>query len=64
MKGDLNSPLSPEEFRSLRELSKPLMKPSIPEAHAARLIELGYVVQKLGGLRLTDAGELRIMRGR
>jgi hypothetical protein len=47
-------PLTREEFVSLRDGAKGLMH-RIPSEHKARLIELGYIEEVLGGIRLTSA---------
>jgi hypothetical protein len=38
------------------------MKPVIPKEHETRLLALGLVSQKLGGLVLTHLGKLRIAK--
>jgi hypothetical protein len=48
-------PLTREEFISLRDGAKGLMH-RIPSEHKARLIELGYIEEVFGGIRLTAAG--------
>src|ERR1700694_1546966 len=56
-------PLTHEEFVSLRDCAKGLMHRAIPAEHKARLIQLGYIQELSGGLRLTNAGRLRIVEG-
>ena len=56
-------PLTHEEFVSLRDCSKGLMHRAIPAEHKDRLIQLGYIQDLSGGLRLTNAGRLRIVKG-
>ena len=56
------SPLTHEEFVSLRDGAKGLMH-RIPIEHKKRLIELGYIEELLGGLRLTSDGRARIAAG-
>jgi hypothetical protein len=56
-------PLTHEEFVSLRDCSKGLMHRAIPAEHKDRLIQLGYIQGLSGGLRLTNAGRLRIVKG-
>jgi hypothetical protein len=56
-------PLTREEFVSLRDGAKGLMH-RIPFEHKARLIELGYIEEVFGGIRLTSAGRVRIVEGR
>ena len=60
---NLNANLSPEEFESLRELSEGLMRRNIPDAHRAKLPQLGFIVERLGGWMLTDLGRLRLAKG-
>jgi hypothetical protein len=55
-------PLTREEFVSLRDGAKGLMH-RIPSEHKARLIELGFIDEVFGGIRLTSAGRLRITEG-
>jgi hypothetical protein len=38
---DLSAKLTPEEFASLREVSKGMMQRIIPHAHKAKLLRLG-----------------------
>src|SRR6266496_5581701 len=56
-------PLTHEEFVSLRDCAKGLMHRAIPAEHKDRLIQLGYIQELSGGLRLTHAGRLRIVKG-
>ena len=58
----LSAPLTREEFVSLRDGAKGLMH-RIPPEHKARLIELGYIEEVFGGIRLTSAGGMRIAEG-
>src|SRR5882757_1743427 len=57
-------PLTHEEFVSLRDCAKGLMHQAIPAEHKDRLIQLGYIQELSGGLRLTNAGRLRIVEGK
>jgi hypothetical protein len=57
-------PLTHEEFVSLRDCAKGLMHRAIPAEHTDRLIQLGYIQELSGGLRLTNAGRLRIAEGK
>jgi len=57
------SPLTNEEFVSLRDGTKGMLH-RIPAKHKARLIELEYIEEFLGGLRLTSAGRMRIAAGK
>ena len=56
-------PLTHEEFVSLRDCAKGLTHRAIPVEHKDRLIQLGYIQELSGGLRLTNAGRLRIVEG-
>jgi hypothetical protein len=61
---DLDAKLTPEEFASLREMGKRMMMQRIiPHAHKAKLLHLGFIEQKLGGLMLTNLGSFRIAKG-
>jgi len=64
MNPDLSAPLTHEEFVSLRDCAKGLMHRTIPAEHKDRLIQLGYIQELSGGLRLTNAGRLRIAEGK
>ncbi len=64
MSPDLSAPLTHEEFVSLRDCAKSLMHRTIPAEHKDRLIQLGYIQELSGGLRLTNAGRLRIAEGK
>ena len=55
-------PLTREEFASLRDGAKGLMH-RIPSEHKARLIELEYIEEVFGGIRLTSAGRMKIAEG-
>jgi hypothetical protein len=57
-------PLTHEEFVSLRDCAKGLMHRTIPAEHKDRLIQLGYIQELSGGLRLTNAGRQRIAEGK
>ena len=56
-------PLTHEEFVSLRDCAKGLMHRAVPTEHKDRLIRLGYIQELSGGLRLTNAGRLRVAEG-
>ena len=64
MNPDLNAPLSPSEFQALRDVSKGMMQPIIPDAHKKRLLQAGFIKEALGGLMVTDAGQMRIAVGK
>jgi hypothetical protein len=55
--------LTREEFVSLRDGAKGLMH-RMPAEHKARLIELRYIEEVSGGLRLTGFGRIRIAEGK
>lgn len=64
MAQDVSAPaLTREEFVSLRDGAKGLMH-RIPAKHKTRLIELGYIEEIFGGLRLTGFGRMRIVEGK
>jgi hypothetical protein len=54
--------LSASELTSLQEIAKGLLHGSIPEADAARLVELRLIYRLLGDLRMTTAGRVRAFR--
>jgi len=60
MTAAINATITAGEAQSLRDVAKRLMQPVIPAAHKTRLLHLGYIKQALGGLMLTDAGEMRL----
>ena len=61
----LNSPLSEEEFASLKKVARGLIQSDIPwRARRNRLIELGLIRERHGGLDATGAGQLRIAQGK
>jgi hypothetical protein len=64
MTPNLEAPLTAAEFASLKETAKGLMKRTIPADHKAKLLKLGFIAEKLGGLVPTDAGKMRIGRGK
>jgi hypothetical protein len=64
MNPDLSAPLTHEESVSLRDCARGLMHRTIPAEHKDRLIQLGYIQELSGGLRLTNAGRLRIAEGK
>jgi len=58
--------LTREEFASLLAIGYAPVNgsaPVIPAAHSARLIELGYMVDLAGRLRMTTPGRMRIYAG-
>jgi hypothetical protein len=60
----LTTPLSSEEFDALQEVGEGQMQRIIPTEHRDRLLSLGFIVQRLGGLVLTNAGHMRLAGGR
>lgn len=52
--------LTPEEFASLIEVAVHAPEPSIPAAHLAKLISLGYVAVTDNGTVVTGDGLIRI----
>ena len=61
---DINARLTVDEYQSRLDVSKGAMQSGIPVAHKARLLQVGYIKEGLGGLILTDAGQMRIAIGR
>jgi hypothetical protein len=61
---DPNATLTPDEFASLREVSKGHMQRVIPDAHKTKLLRLGFIEQKPGGLVQTEIGYLHVGRRR
>ena len=64
MTNDRPLALSPEEFDSLREVSKGDAQREIPQLHWERLVRLGYAVRRLGELGLTASGIRRLAAGK
>ena len=64
MTNDRPLALSPEEFDSLREVSKGDAQREIPQLHWERLVVLGYAVRRLGELGLTASGIRRLAAGK
>ena len=64
MATNLSEPLTAEELASLREVNKGMLQGIIPSEHRTRLIELGYVAEKIGSLVLTSDGQARLTMGR
>jgi hypothetical protein len=58
--------LTPEEFASLLTVGNAHVNgpaPLVPAAHCARLIEMGYMMDLAGRLRMTTPGRIRIYAG-
>jgi hypothetical protein len=49
---------------SMLSIAEGLMHRTVPAEHKDRLIQLGYIQELSGGLRLTNAGRLRIAEGK
>jgi hypothetical protein len=64
MTTDPSPTLSPDEFDSLREVSKGEAQREIPQLHWERLVGLGYAVRRLGELGLTASGMRRLAAGK
>ena len=64
MTNDRPLALSPEEFDSLREVSKGDAQREIPQLHWERLVGLGYAMRRLGELGLTASGIRRLAAGK
>jgi hypothetical protein len=56
MTDDRRLTLRPEEFDSLREISKGDAQQEIPQLHGERLVSLGYAVRRLGEPGLAASG--------
>lgn len=52
--------LTPEEFASLIEVAVSAPDATIPDAHLAKLVALGYVITTAKGLMVTGDGLVRI----
>jgi hypothetical protein len=61
---EFNATLTPDEFASLREVSKGYTQRIIPPTHRAKLLYLGLIKRKLGGLVQTNIGYLHVARRR
>jgi hypothetical protein len=64
MTNDYPPALTPDEFDSLREVSKGNAQREIPQLHWERLVGLGYAVRRLGELGLTASGIRRVAAGK
>jgi hypothetical protein len=56
--------LNPDEFNSLREVSRGDAQQEIPQLHWERLVALGYALRRLGELGLTASGIRRLAAGK
>ena len=52
------SDLTAAEYSSLRLVAKGLMSRTIPSANRARLVQLGLIQDRMGGLMPTPAGTM------
>ena len=59
---EFDATLTPDEFASLREVSKGHIQRIIPDAHKRKLLYLGLIRQKLGGLVQTNMGYLQVAK--
>lgn len=59
MTDDRRLALGPDEFDSLREISKGDAQREIPQLYWERLVSLGYAVRRLGEPGLTASGVSR-----
>ena len=59
---EFNATLTPDEFASLREVSKGHTQRIIPDDHKAKLLYLGLIKQKLGSLVQTNMGYLHVAK--
>ncbi len=50
--------LTVAEFASLRLVAPGFMTHTIPKAHETRLVELGLIQSRMGGLMATPAGRM------
>jgi hypothetical protein len=56
--------LTPDEFASLREVSKGILQREFPEEHQQKLLGLRLIRHTPDGLRLTKAGQMRMATGK
>jgi hypothetical protein len=56
--------LTPYEFASLREVSKGMLQRELPEGHQDKLLRLRLIKLTPDGLRLTQAGQNRMVSGK
>jgi hypothetical protein len=61
---NLDAMLTPDEFASLREVSKGMIQRDLPEAHQQKLLGLRLIRHTGDGLRLTKAGQERMAIGK
>jgi hypothetical protein len=61
---NLDALLTPDEFASLREVSKGMLQRELPEAHQQKLLGLRLIRHTPDGLRLTKAGQMRVATGK
>jgi hypothetical protein len=61
---NLDALLTPDEFASLREVSKGMIQREFPEAHQQKLLGLRLIKHTPDGLRLTKAGQERMAVGK
>ena len=56
--------LTPEEFASLKEVGKGMLQRELPEEHQQKLLRLRLIKLTHDGLRLTKAGQDRMVAGK
>jgi hypothetical protein len=61
---NLDALLTPDEFTSLREVSKGMIQRDLPEDHQLKLLGLRLIKHTPDGLRLTKAGQERMAWGK
>jgi hypothetical protein len=64
MAANFDVPLTSDEFDALAELNRGLLKRAISPKHRAKILKLGLITREIGGDVLTDAGKLRLARGK
>lgn len=58
----MRSDLTPAEYSSLCLVAKGFMTRTIPAAHRTRLVQLGLIQDRMGGLMPTPAGTMAARR--
>jgi hypothetical protein len=61
---NLDAYITAGEFQSLRDVSKGATQRAIPPEHKIRLLQVGYIMEGLSGLAITDVGQMRVAEGR
>jgi hypothetical protein len=60
---DIQSPLTPTELASLRQVSRGIFQDAISATDTERLLHLKLIYILLGDLRITAAGKARLLFG-